>query len=85
MLALISVCSDSKDWHGHEDIVLLEIFNNRQPYSEDVSFNLQKMKSDNLNFKSNQVRTFTGLEKNTRTAERKLYSSSRIVIELLQI
>lgn len=45
----------------------------------------RKMKSDNLNFKSNEVRIFTGLEKNTRTAERKLYSSSRIVIELLQM
>lgn len=50
MLGLISVCSDSEDWHGQEDIVLLEIFNNSQPYSEDVSFNLQKNEEWQLEF-----------------------------------
>lgn len=50
MLGQISVCSDSKDWHGQEDIVLLEIFNNSQPYSEDMSFNLQTNEEWQLEF-----------------------------------
>lgn len=69
MLALISVCSDSKDWHGQEDIVLLEIFNNSQLYLEDMGFNLQKNEEWQLEFQvksSQDIYWFREKHKNSR-------------------
>lgn len=69
MLALISVCSDSKGWHEQEDIVLLEIFNNSQPYSADVSFNLHKNEEWQLEFQvksSQNIYWFREKHKNSR-------------------
>lgn len=69
MLALISVCSDSKGWHGQEDIVLLEVFNNSQLCSEDASFNLQKNEEWQLEFQvkwSQDIYWFREKHKNSR-------------------